>query len=271
MNWLESLLYGLISGFTEFLPLSSYAHQQILLHLFGEPFRDPARDLFVHVGLLFALRISCRSTLEYLKRESRARRTKSIGSSQTFCDNKLIKRATLPMLAVFFILSYIFNGTVSLLVIAVFMLINGIIIFIPDWIASGNKDAAAMSPLDSILIGITGALSAIPGFSRLGCSVSLAVARGAGRKNALRWSLLLSIPALWALIAVDFVGLFSNVGFSSWQNIFQYILSGICSFGAGFGSVKLIRFLSERNGYSLFAYYTWGAALLSIFLYLTVV
>ena len=271
MNFIESVLYGLISGFTEFLPLSSYAHQQMLLHLFGESFRDPARDLFVHFGLLFALRVSCRSMFEHFSRNSGAKGPRAARSAQAYSDAKLVKLATLPMLVIFFALRYIFSSTVNLLIVAVFMIVNGFILFIPERIASGNKTASAMSPLDSILVGASGALGAIPGFSRLGCAVSVAMMRGADRQHALRWTLLLSVPALWALIAVDLVGIFSGNGVSTWGNFFQYAFSGLSAFAASVYGIKLARFLSVKQGYGLFSYYSWGAALLSFFLYLTVV
>ena len=51
-SWLESLIYGLISGLAEFLPISAEGHQHIMLYLFGGELRDPVRDFFVHIGLL---------------------------------------------------------------------------------------------------------------------------------------------------------------------------------------------------------------------------
>ena len=55
MNWLQSLIYGLISGLTEHLPVSSLAHQRILHSLFGVSQSDPICDLLVHLAVLFAV------------------------------------------------------------------------------------------------------------------------------------------------------------------------------------------------------------------------
>ena len=48
MNWIESIIYGLISGAAEFLPISSKAHQDLSMLLFGISQTDPVRDFVVH-------------------------------------------------------------------------------------------------------------------------------------------------------------------------------------------------------------------------------
>jgi hypothetical protein len=72
----------------------------------------------------------------------------------------------------------------------------------------GNKDAKSMSSIDSILIGAVGGLSVFGGISRIGCTSSVAVARGADRQQAIKWSLLLSVFALASLCCLDLYQLF---------------------------------------------------------------
>lgn len=271
MNWFESIIYGFISGLTEFLPLSSFAHQQIYLSLCGETYRDPARDLFVHIALLVAIVISCQPMLEHIRRSRGASNQRVGGNSRILQDRRFVKSATIPMLIVFFVLSYIIGTTFNLLLIAFVLILNGIILFIPDRIVRSNKDASAMSPLDGILIGVAGALSVIPGFSRIGCNVSVATMRGADRQHALKWALLLSIPALWGHIIIDLILLFSGSGMSQWSHLFNYILAAASAFGASYCGVKFMLFLSAKQNYNLFSYYSWGASLIAFFLYLTVV
>ena len=54
MNWLQGIIYGLISGFAEFLPVSSHAHQRITLYLFGVEGRDPVLSFVVRLAGSFA-------------------------------------------------------------------------------------------------------------------------------------------------------------------------------------------------------------------------
>ncbi len=273
MNWFESLIYGLISGLAEFLPISSQAHQSLLMQLFGVEVRDPVRDLFVHLALLFALFSGCRSTIGHIRREQKQRssRGRYRRGSRALLDMRLIKNAAIPMLIGMLIVSYSVQKT-NLVMITVFLLINGVILFIPERMMQGNKDARGMSAIDSFLIGISGALSSFYGISRVGATTSTALARGADRQCALNWALLLSIPALVMLAGLDVLAMFGAAGgLGFWGSLLTYILSATGAYCGGYASIAIMKFLTVRTGYSIFAYYSWGAALFTFLLYLTVV
>ena len=271
MNWFESIIYGFVSGLAEFLPLSSYAHQQIYLQICGQSFRDPVRDLFVHIAMLLAIRISCRSILANIRRSRGVSIRNNGAGSKAQSDQRFVKRATIPMIVVFFIFSYIIRFRSNLLLIAFVLMLNGIILFVPERLIKSNKDSSAMSHLDSVLVGIFGGLAAVPGLSRIGCCLSAASLRGADKQHALRWGLLLSMPAILALIVVDIILLLSGIGVSGWKQLFHYLLSAISTFGACYAGIRFIHFLSLKQNFSIFSYYSWGVSLVAFFLYLTVV
>lgn len=275
MSWLESLIYGLVSGLTEFLPISSHAHQRLLMQIFGIQHRDPVQDFLVHAAMLMALYSGCRAMFEHLRRERNLRihnRRANSQNTRILLDERFVKNAALPMLVGIFVVSYVFNTDTDLLSAAAFFLINGIILFASGRMMQGNKDVRSMTYLDSLLIGGFTALSAFTGISRVGCTTSAAIGRGASRQNALNWALLLSVPALILMAGIDLIKLVSGgVVFSFWSNIISYLLSAVGAYIAGHYSLKLMRFLSIRVGFSGFSYYCWGASLFSFLLYLTVV
>lgn len=273
MNWLESLIYGLLSGISEFLPISSAAHQQILLHLFGIEARDPVRDFFVHIAILAAVITTCKPFLELVKREQSLRNRNSRSVTHNFAalqDWRVVQGAIVPMLIAMLFLRYIIKFPGNLLISALFLLINGVILFLPERMVQGNKDARSMSALDSILIGLSGALSVFSGLSRVGCTYSVSIARGAAKKHAFTWALLLSISALVCLSFMDIVAMFSGVSVAFWSNLFTYILSGITAFFGCYISISAMRFLVARPSNNGFAFYCWGVSLFSVILYLTV-
>lgn len=274
MNWLESLIYGFISGLSEFLPISSRAHQNLMLVLFGESGHDPIRDMLVHIAILFSIYSGCRALLEQIRRETRSRlhsRSPRSRSIRLF-DVRLVKHATIPMLAGILILSYATGSHLNLMWTSLFLLLNGIVLFIPERMIRTNRDARTMSGFDSALIGISSALCALPGFSRVGCGTSVAIARGAEPKKAFDWAILLSIPAVILFIAIDFFAIFSFGGLHLfWSNFFGYLLSAVGAYIGGYLAIFLMKFLSERSGFFDFSYYCWGAALISFILYLIVV
>lgn len=272
MNIIESLIYGLISGLTEFLPVSSFGHQSVLKKLFGAVGTEPIRDIFIHIAVLLAIIVSCGTYIEKLRRNKnagrRGRRGKHIDSSAAY-DLRIIKSAAIPMLLIMLLRGFVVGLSDNLALVALFFVLNGFFIYIPEHLPQSNKDASQMSALDSLLLGLCGALSVLPGFSRVGCSLSLAVARGADRSTALNWVLIISLPAVALLLIFDFINIFSvGIGVITFQIFVGYILSAIAAFAAACCGIYIMRFITLRSDISLFGYYCWGVAMLSFILYL---
>ena len=272
MNWLESLLYGLISGFTRFMPISSSAHQAIFRTVFGFENADPLQNLLVDIALLISLISGFKPYFDKIRNRSSGLRNRRFYSNENSGDISLTRNALLPMLIISLVLYYIVNSNTSLLLISVGLLFNGIILFLPARLLQGNKDGRSMSLLDSIIIGTASALSSIPGFSGIGCAVSSAEIRGADSRKALHWAATLSVPLLVIKILVDFVLIFSTGGVNYIDfRFFGYLFSVIGAYIGGYIAILIIsRLISSRNSLSGFAYYSWGAALYSFILFLSI-
>lgn len=272
MTLLESILYGLISGFTEFLPVSSQAHQAILMRLFGVDNRAAVRDLLVHIAMILALFTGCRSIFTRLHREKRLAshgRRGSTYASRGLYDLRLVRTAAVPLSIG--LLLYIAASRLesSLVYLSLFFILNGAILIIPEYMHHANKDARSMTGLDGIMIGLCGVLSVLPGISRIGTISAYASARGADKQHALNWALLLSVPALLLFCCFDVLRLFFvDIGTVSFSIVIGYIFSALAAYCGSYLSIIFIRFLTVRTGFAGFAYYSWGAALFSLILYL---
>ena len=127
-----------------------------------------------------------------------------------------------------------------------------------------------MSPLDSILMGLGGALSVIPGVSRIAGLVTGGMVRGVSQHNALEYALLVSVPALAVVIcfdvyAVAVAGLtVTALGFLIW------VLAAAASCGSAYLGIMLMRYIAVKGGFHSFCYYSWGMAMFSFVLYLIV-
>ena len=266
MNWIESLIYGFVSGLSEFLPISSKAHQDLFMLLFGVSQNDPVRDFFVHIALMISLYYACAPIFQ---QSGRTHAGAYQYATRQYIDRHFTKAAALPMLISFIVLWYASNGiNGNLLICSLVLLINGIILYFPGRMLQGNKDARSMTQLDSFFFGIIGGLGAITGISRVGSQISYAISRGADRQNALKWALSLSLPALVLLSILDVLQMFTVSGIPFWTSFFTYILSAAGSFFGGYCAVKLSRTIMARIGFFSLAYYCWGASLLSFLLYL---
>lgn len=274
MNWLESLIYGLVSGISEFMPISSSAHQALLLQLFGINTRDPVQDLFVHFALLAAVFSSTKTLLDQMNRErSSDNRDRHMirTNSPAIYDGRLIRAAVLPQVLTMFVLRFVFDVGNNFLITAMMLAISGVVIFLPERMVQGNKDARSMSPMEAVLIGAAGGLSALHGISRIGCIYSVAIMQGAAKKHAITWSLVLSIYALICICLLDLISAIAIGAPNFWRNLFTYIFSGLTAYLGGRVSISVFRFLITRPSNNGFAYYCWGCSLFMFILHLAIV
>lgn len=276
LDILESLIYGLVSGLAEFFPISSQAHQALMLKMFGATSAGNLTNFLVHAAVLLALFLNRKDHIDHLRRanqfsSNRKRRRKHQPDQRRMMELRFLKTATVTMLLGYLFYSQIRSMTQSLVVVAVLLLINGAILFLPLFLRNGNKDARSMTGLDSILLGICSIAGLFSGISRVGAGISASVARGADKEHALNWVMILSLPALICQLIYDVISIFT-VGIGA-LGIFAAIGYALAAFGAFAGaylSLHMMRNFSRRVGFSGFAYYCWGAALFTFILYLTI-
>lgn len=270
LSWFESLIYGAISGFAEVLPISSIAHQALLLELFGGKM-DPLLQLFSHLGTLIALVLAMMPMLLRMRRERRIGRTpKNRRRRQpdmiTMLEIRFTKTGIISMLVLFLAYPLVHNLYERLWLLAILVALNGIVIYIPQYLPGANKKAQSLSSLDAMIMGLCGGLGVIPGFSRVGLAMSAAMIRGTQRQYAVEVSLFITLPALLVMVLLDILSISGAV--ITGMGLFCAICSGFLSFLTAWLAIQLMRYLAVQIGFSGFAYYCWGFALLSLILYL---
>lgn len=274
MSFFESIVYGIISGLTEIFPVSSQANQMVMRQLFGVAQKEPIRDLLVHIAVLLAIFLSCRSVFAKIRREQvlahRMRRNPSqIRTLKGVYDMRLVRTAA-PIMLVGLLANLFFKDFYqNRPLFALALLINGALTLVPTYLHQGNRDARTMTSLDGMLIGIAAAFSAIPGISRNGAIMFMTLLREADKNNGVIWALILSVPAMVMLALLDIISLFTvGVGSITLYVLLGYLVSMVFAFLAAYLAVSFIRMLISRSDYSVFAYYDFGLALLSFILYL---
>ena len=270
----ENIIYGFISGITEFLPVSSRAHQTLLRYILGMDSRNFLQEFLVHIGLLLSIIIGCREFLLRLRREQRAlsaRRYKKNRSldPKSYYDIRLLKTAAFPLIIGLCLSFLTIKSNDNLMSIIAFLLLNGVLLLIADHAQHGNRDSRTMTGLDGIIMGILGSLSVFPGISRTGIISAYATLRGADFDNVTNWAFVLGIPAIVFLICFDIVGLITiGAGIISFSVLIGYILAGISAFCGGYIAISALKAILNYAGFSQFAYYSFGTAFLTFIIYL---
>ena len=276
MSIWQSILMGLLAGFTEFLPVSGEAHRALGRCMMGIGKEDAVFSLIIHIAVLLALFRCCREDVKKLRRtrgllKIPPRRRKHQPDNSTVLLLKLLQIAMVPM-----VFGKLFTGSFSFIgnelqILAFAVTANGVLLLIPSLVRNGNKDQHNMPRLDGFMMGLGAALSAIPGFSMLGCTLSTGISRGVDRKFALRFAYLLMIPSMAIQIVFDLLAIFTGgAALFSAVGLLAALIGGVCCYFGALAANRMMQFLSFSSNFSPFSYYCFGVGLFSFVLFLTV-
>lgn len=275
LNLLQSILIGLISGLTDILPVSAQAHKAIVLKLFGISSEPVVLRFMIHLATFAGLYYCCQNHILRISRQLRLsripkKRRKRPLDTRTLMDFKLLRMMIIPVVLGFLLYQKTSVWNHSLNWIALFSLINAVVLYLPLLLPSGNKDSRSFSPLEGLLIGVGGAVSVVPGISSMGATTSILLLRGADRTFALNMALLLQMAVSAAMAVMDVITMWSvGIGSISFGAIACCILAAGAAFAGVFLGIKALRMLAANIGFHVFAYYSLGVALFSFILFLT--
>ena len=276
LNWLQSLLFGLISGLTDILPVSAQAHRMLLLKFFGVKSTTNLLALLLHLSVLAALYLTNRGQLLKINR-ARAlarvpkRKRKRPLDVRSMMDWSLIKTMLIPTIVGLFLYQYARNIQTSLLTIALFLFLNGVILYVPQFLPGSNKDSRTLSRLEGFAMGCGCAVSILPGISTVGAVVSIGSVCGVERGYSLNMAFIIKMFLMAGLVVYDVLGLLSGgLETLSFGIVLRYLVTALVSFGASMGGIRILRRLASDHGFGLFGVYCWGLALFIFILNLVV-
>ncbi|SDI30623.1 undecaprenyl-diphosphatase UppP [Natribacillus halophilus] len=266
MSIIEAIIFGIVQGLTEFLPISSTAHIIILQWLFGIEFEGLTFEIVLHVASVLAVLLFFRhDVIAIIRGFIRFLVQKDTGERASFLFGLYLLVAT----AITGILGLILEDYAeyylkSPLVIGGALLLTGIFLLVIERIHYRYTRAAEdMTMLDAFIIGLAQTLAVIPGVSRSGSTLITALAIGIDRKTAVRFSFLLAIPVI-AGSSLLAVGDIVQGGFAE-GNVVALILSFVVTFIFSIIGIKwLIQWLEKSKLY-YFAIYCFVIGFVVIF------
>ena len=271
MEPIQAIVLGIIQGLTEFLPVSSSGHLVIFQHLFQITEPVVSFDISVHFGTLLVVIIFFRKDLMAMltalvkKVPALCKQNKSLNSINESKELKLvflIVAGSIPtgIIGIFFhkIADRLFS---SILLVGFMLLITGALLWLTRIPKQNNKGMENFSASAAIIIGLVQGIAIIPGISRSGSTIAVALLLGLDKQIAARYSFLLSIPAI---CGAEILNLFSS---HSGDMIPVHIsLIGMCSsFIVGYFALSLLMYLVKNGRMYVFSPYCFlagGIALL---------
>ena len=169
----------------------------------------------------------------------------------------MLAMATIPLLFMVPFRKMYFSLWTSTTFVGAMFLLNGAVLFVAERMIPGKKGLGRMQITDALLIGICQAVAVIPGLSRLALTVTCAEAENFQKSYAIRFGMLLAIPALFGSAVLSL----ADAAVAGIDTAFL-----AAALGTGFFSVYLFRRLVRRRGYRGLAYYSLVIGVLSIIL-----
>ena len=249
---------GLLQGLTEFLPVSSSGHL-VLLQSVLPGFREPGVlfHVTVHLATLGAVLLYFRGDVAALAGAAvmpgradpstvRLLRLVVIGVAPTALIGLLFAEA----------LESLFS---SVSTAASMLLVTGALLFATDRAPERSRGVEGMRASHAILIGIVQGAAIVPGVSRSGATVAAGVFSGLGRDLALRYSFLLSVPAILGAFVLQL--LTHGLDGAREANVWGYGLAFLAAFAAGYLSINVLWKVLLARRLTWFACYCWGLGL----------
>ena len=204
MSYLQAIILGLVQGITEFLPVSSSGHLAILQSFFGLESTENHLlfDVLLHLGTLGAVLITYWGDIAGLTREGlvqlhlkkpRRRQKPDLLKQRMIL---FILLATLPLVLVVFLRKAVTSLYENTFFIGFALLVTGGLLFAADRLGHGTKNERNATLGSVMLVGLSQALATVPGLSRSGTTISVGMFCGFERSFAVKFSFLLSVPAI---------------------------------------------------------------------------
>ena len=272
LSILNAVFLGFIQGVAEFLPIFSSGHLAVLQNIFNMQTAEEGHmffDVLLHLGTLISIILVYWKDIVYIVSDT-------VGllrsSHETFPEQRTERSGARLLLMLVF-------GTLPLFLILPFhnsleqlyyktgfigaaFLLNGCLLYVSDRIVPGHGNERTMRIRDALLIGCAQVVATIPGISRSGSTITAGIATGQSRPFAMKYSLLMSVPAV---LGANLLSLIKSLKAGvDWSNFPAYLVGMIVSIVVGYFSIILLQRLLKKGKFGNFAYYMWGVGVVTL-------
>ena len=254
MEYLKFVLYGLIQGLTEFIPVSSTAHLKVISIFLGIDDPGPSLSATIQLGSVFAIAFYFRNDIFNFRNQS----SKNILEYLT--HEKLLSSiliGTIPIILLggiikIFASQFFDNVLRSNISIALVSLLMAFFMYLADSSKRGSINIKNHNYSNSFLIGFFQAFAIFPGVSRSGVTISSALISGWERGDAAKFSFLLGMPAISLAAIVEFISSFNDF-FS--LGFLPLLVGFVTTFLSSLLAIDLLLKYFSSNGLKIFIIY----------------
>lgn len=248
---LRALVLGVVQGLTEFLPVSSSGHLEIMNELMGSGSSidsDLTMVILVHLGTAFSILYVYWSDIKSILMDL----LRFKWSEETQISLKILL-SMIPAMIIGLLfedqLEALFSG--SIIWVGIFLTITGLVLYItPSDISRQKGDKVTFK--NALVIGVAQAVAVLPGISRSGMTIASALSLGIDKERAARFSFLMVLPVIFGKVILDISG--GDLVLNS-DNYIPIIVALVSSFLVGVWACRWMVSLVKNSQLKFFAYY----------------
>lgn len=285
MTVLQSIFLGIVQGITEFLPVSSSGHLSILQNIFHvETDGGMLFDIMLHVGTLVAVFVVYHKDIWRMIVEALKMAVDICFNFKTWCLNKIHKTSlkyrrvvhnNYRKFVVLVLVSTVPTGVIgvlgkdlisdagdTLLIPGICLLITGVLLLIADGSKEGRKLPREITYKNGLAIGAAQGLATLPGLSRSGTTITACLLCGMDRKFAVKYSFILSIPAILGAAVLEVKDVFEHpvetgqIGIYAIGMVFAAVVGYVC--------IKTMLVVVRNKKFKYFSYYCFVVGVIAI-------
>ena len=270
-----SVFSGLIQGLAEFLPISSSGHLSICQNIFAMADAESitAFNVLLHAGTLIAVFIVYWRDIFALvpafftlcgKIFHGKFRFKHYSANERLLVLMVIATLPLIFIALTGLDDYLEMVNGCLWAIGTILIFNGFVLLLSDRVGRQNKDISELKPLSALGVGLCQMMALLPGLSRSGSTITGGLLTGLRREDAVKFSFLLSIPAILGACVLELPELFSGESAVAQGQWGVYLAGAAVAAIVGVGAMKLLQYISRKANFSGFSFYCFAVGTFAI-------
>lgn len=257
MTVFKAILLGILQGATEFLPVSSSGHLVLAQKILGLREPELAFDILLHLGTLLAILLFLRREISEILVSLFRRDPEDRDDAWGRRDLLLLAVSTAPTGVIGYALNDAVERGVTVREVGIAYLVLTAVLLVSNLRFRHKLDPERISIWEAFAIGIMQGMAVLPGLSRSGSTISLALVLGIGASRSAKYSFFISVPAILGAAVLHL-----HKGVSALPRVLPSVLGFLFAFAVGYIALELVERLVTRGKFLRFAPYTF---LLAVF------
>jgi undecaprenyl-diphosphatase len=250
MGWIQAIILGVIQGLTEFLPISSSGHLVLAQHLIGVEAQGILLEVTLHMGTMFAILIYYYDEIKQLIQSAIINH----GNSRMYIIYLVV--ATIPAVFAGLLLKNSIETTYTVSVVKYMLIITGLIVGSTYFFQ--NKVEKEIVVKTAFYIGIAQVFALLPGISRSGMAISIAIILGIQNDKAAKFAFFMAIPVL---LGAGLMQLFS-IDLQSSLSFMPLLIGFISSAVTGYLVINWLLSVISKGKFYLFSLYCFMVSII---------